>query len=125
MKHIDLTRSWKHWLVAACMAASILPTVAQKKDTLVVDGNDWLSPSMVERRAFLVGAANMIIAEAAYAKRRDAAPPPVGERISQAAERLKIGDIEARVTRWYEANPGKLAMPVMGVVWQDIAKQRP
>lgn len=119
-----MKNSWKHWLVVVSMSAATLSAMAQKTSSLVVDGNDWLSATLNERRAFLVGAANMIIAEAAYAKRRSVQPPPVGERITKAADSMKIGDIEARVTRWYEANPGKLATPVMGVVWQDIAKQK-
>lgn len=119
-----MNMSWKHWLVMAGMAVATLPALAQAKDTLVVDGHDWMSASVTERRAFLIGAANMIMAEAAYAKRRNAQPPPVGERITKAADNFKIGEIEARVTRWYEANPGKLTTPAMGVVWQDIAKQK-
>jgi len=38
---------------------------------------------------------------------------------------LKLVDIEARITRWYEAHPEKMAMPVMGVIWQNIVEQRP
>jgi hypothetical protein len=116
--------SWKHWVAVACVAVAATPAFAQKKDALVVDGNDWMSATVTERQAFLVGAANMIMAENAYAKRRNQPPAPVGDRITKAAEPMKIGDIEARITKWYEANPAKLSTPVMGVVWQDIVKPR-
>jgi hypothetical protein len=48
----------------------------------------------------------------------------VSEGIIKAVKDLKIGDIETRITRWYEANPGKLSTPVMGVLWGDIVKQQ-
>jgi hypothetical protein len=44
----------------------------------------------------------------------------VSDRLTKATDKMRIADIEARITRWYESNPGKLATPVMGVVWQDI-----
>ncbi len=119
-----MTSNWKRWAGIACLMIATTSTFAQKKDALVVDGTDWMSASVTERRAFLIGAANMIIAENAYAKRRNVAAPPVGERITKAADSMKIGEIEARITRWYEANAGKLSTPVMGVVWQDIVKAK-
>jgi hypothetical protein len=119
-------KNWKQTLAATAFVALMLPgaAFAQKANTLVVDGNDWIAASALERRAFLVGAANVIIAEGAYAKRRNGAPAPVSERITRATENMKLADIEARITRWYEANPGRLGTPVMGVVWQDIVKQQ-
>lgn len=114
--------SWKHWLAVACIVAASAPALAQKKDSIVVDGNAWISASAAERRAFLVGAGNMIVAENAYAKRRNVAPAPVGAQITKAVDKMTLADIEARITRWYEANPGRMSMPVMGVIWRDIVK---
>jgi hypothetical protein len=116
---------WKQMLAGVALAAMLAPAaaLAQKASTLVVDGNDWMSATQVERRAFLVGAANVVIAENAYAKKRNVAPAPVSDRLTKATDKLRLADIEARITRWYEGNPGKLATPVMGVVWQDIVKQ--
>jgi len=48
----------------------------------------------------------------------------VSDRIVKAVANLKLADIEARITRWYETNPTKRSMPVMGVIWQDIVGQR-
>lgn len=119
-----MTSNWKRWAGIACLMMAASSALAQKANSLVVDGTDWMSASVTERRAFLIGAANMIIAEGAYAKRRNVAVPPVGARITKAADTMKIGDVESRITRWYEANPAKLATPVMGVVWQDIVKPK-
>jgi len=118
-----MKRSWKQWLVIACMATVAVPALAQSKnDGLVVTGNDWMSSSVAERKAFLVGVANMIMAEGAYAKKNNQATPPVSAQIINATQTAKIGDIEAQITRWYESNPGKATTPVMVVVWQHIVK---
>jgi hypothetical protein len=120
-----MKRSWKQWLVIACMAGVAAPALAQSKnDELVVNGNDWMSASVAERKAFLVGVANMIMAEGAYAKRNNQATPPVSAQIINATQTAKIGDIEAQITRWYEANGAKRSTPVMAVVWQDIVKAK-
>lgn len=77
-----------------------------------------------ERQSFLIGVANMIIAEGAYAKRHQLEMPPVSDRIVKAISRLKLADIESHITQWYEAHPERRSMPVMGVVWQGIVKQK-
>ena len=116
-------RIWKRWIAIAAIAAAAVPAVAQTKASpLVVDGNDWMNSSQPERRAFLVGVGNMIVAEEAYARKKNVASAPVSAAITKAVQNMKLGDIEARITRWYEANPGKRSMPVMGVVWSDIVR---
>jgi hypothetical protein len=96
---------------------------AQERDAatqIVVDGEDWMESTSIQRQAFLVGIANMIVAETAYAKRHGAATPPVSEKITAAVSDMKLDEIEARISRWYEANPDRMEMPVMGVLWKDI-----
>jgi hypothetical protein len=87
---------------------------------IVVDGTDWTESTRIQRQAFLVGVANMIIAETAYARRHGAATPPVSEEITAAVREMRLAEIEARISHWYEANPDRMAMPVMGVLWKDI-----
>jgi len=93
--------------------------------SIVVDGSDCMSATANERQAFLIGVGNMIAAEGAYAKRNHREMLPVSDRIVKAVANLKLVVIEARITRWYEAHPEKMAMPVMGVIWQNIVEQRP
>ena len=106
-------------------AQSSPQVLESKASSIVVDGSDWMSATDHERRAFLLGIANLMAAEGAYAKRHNADMPFVSDQIVKAVSKLKFPDIEAIITRWYKANPGKLSMPVMGVIWQDIAGQRP
>jgi hypothetical protein len=36
---------------------------------------------------------------------------------TKAAEGLTLDQMSERITSWYEANPGRHDMPVMGVMW--------
>ena len=124
MRHVATSPTLLRWLAAACLAVATNVAVAQQADRLVVDGNDWLSATVVERRAFLVGAANMIIAEEAYAKRRNLVPAPVGTQLTNGVGKLSVPEIEARITRYYQGNPDRRAAPVIGVLWQQFGRPR-
>ncbi len=122
------------WLAAACLAAALGPAQAQighagrarqtgAAQRIVVDGNGWLAASDLERRAFLVGVANMIVAENAYAKRRKLDEPGAAKAITEALSGMNLWQWSERVSAWYRAHPDKLSTPVMGVIWRDIVKQ--
>lgn len=96
-----------------------------KRSAVVADGNDWMQSASTERRAFLIGVANMLIAEAAYAERHGHSAPPMGAALTQGISELKLPDVEARITAWYEAHPAERTKPVMGVLWQNIVKAQP
>ena len=127
----DATLRWiiAFWVVlasglptgAGAEAAQTSPTVP----SIVVDGIDWMEASSPERRAFLLGVGNMIVAETAYAKHHRLGTPPASDRIAAAVKDMKLSDIENDITAWYEANPAKRSFPVMGVVWQHIVKHQP
>ncbi len=122
------------WLAAACLAAILGPAQAQiatpaapakpaPRSAIVVDGNGWLAASDLERRAFLVGVANMIVAENAYAKRRKLDEPGAAKAITEALSGMSLWQWSERVSAWYRAHPDKLSTPVMGAIWRDIVKQ--
>lgn len=90
----------------------------------IVDGKHWLASSMETRKAFLLGAGNMIALEAAYSKKRGTQAPPVGMMAVKAVDGMTLDQLADRITRWYERNPTRQATPVMAVVWLDIVSPR-
>ena len=114
---------WKQLIVVACLGVAA-GAQAQEKSSIVVDGTQWMNASSSERRAFLVGVGNMIAAETASAKKTGRETPPAAALMTKSLHDLKLPDIEARITRWYESNPDRRSMPVLGVVWQDMVKPR-
>lgn len=115
-------RSIASFLAAAALAvglAASAPAFAQQHK-VVVDGNLWLASTPETRRVFLIGAANMIALESAYSKRKGTPLPTVSAMTAKAVDGMTLDQISQRITRWYEANPGRHSMPVMGVLWTDI-----
>jgi hypothetical protein len=128
---------WKStWrAAAACLlvAIAVLATgMASQRDTeakaaerpnIVVDGTDWAEATERGRLAFLVGVGNMIVADLAYAQTHEVEPSPVSTMIVDAVSDLTLEDIEETITRWYDAHPDKMDMPVMGVIWLELVKK--
>jgi len=102
--------------------SSTSPAQASKAKPVIVNGDLWMRSGNDLRKAFLVGAANMIALEAAYAKKVGTPPPPAAERASHALQGLTLDQIATRVTKWYEANPTRHDVPVIGVIWIDMVK---
>jgi hypothetical protein len=95
------------------------PAAAQR---VVVDGDMWLKTTPEMRKAFLVGAGNAITMEKAYATKKGLAQPPAGDLVAKAVNTMTLDQISDRITRWYQANPQRKNVPVMGVVWIDMVK---
>lgn len=117
-----MRKMWQQWIAVVCLAMAAGVAHAQEKRSIVVDGTHWMNASEAERRAFLAGVGNMIVAEMAYAKKAGRDAPQAGAMITKAVADMSLPQIEQRITRWYEANPGRRDMPVMGVVWREMVR---
>lgn len=123
LSSLEIDMKWSKYTLALCLVlASAGALGEQKASPVVVDGNNWMSSSAGERRAFLIGVTNMLIAEAAYAKRHGLDAPPMGAAITKGVSSMKLPEIEARITSWYEANPDGRDKLVMGVLWRNVVK---
>jgi hypothetical protein len=107
-------------LMLAVGLIAAAPAFSQQR--IIVDGTMWLDSSPDLRKAFLVGAGNMLALETAYATRKNLAPPPAGAMTRRAVEGLTLDQLADRVTQWYQAHPDRHDVPVMGVIWIDVVK---
>jgi hypothetical protein len=91
----------------------------------LADGNDWDKSTDSERGAYLVGISNMISVGNAYDTKK--VPGEDKTFMRQAYKGLSdttIPEAIRRVDAWYRANPGRLDVPVLSVLWIDIVKPR-
>jgi hypothetical protein len=100
----------------AIFAASVM---AQQKP-VVIDGNLWMSSSAEARKAFLAGANSMISLEMAYASKKGTQPPTAGTAFHAATGSMTLDEMSNRITRWYENNPNRRNLPVLGAAWIDM-----
>ena len=95
---------------------------ASKAKPVIVNGDLWLKSSSELRKVFLVGAANMIALEMAYAQKMGKPTTPSVERATHALHGMTLDEISSRITKWYEANPTRRDVPAIGVIWIDIVR---
>ncbi len=93
----------------------ISPASAEIKQ---VDGDLWLNSSPAERRAYLVGVANVIqVHEALKLKRGEATEDAAIVQMLKAMDANSIETVMENIDAWYESRPDQLGTPVLGVVW--------
>jgi hypothetical protein len=111
-----------HAQASGAPAPAMSTGVAQ---TRFANGNDWQKSSVDQKRAFLFGIANAISVAVGW----DARHVPEGQttfsrRAASGLSGVSLAEAVNRVDAWYAANPTRLDMPVVGVLWLDIAKPK-
>ena len=88
-----------------------------------VDGNLWNASSMAEKRAYMVGVANVVSVNRALQAKRGAVDASVpNNRIYTAIDAGTLDAAIAKIDKWYADNPSRLNTPVLGVVWMGLVK---
>lgn len=106
-----------------CLVASVaVPAAAQEGARVVANGTRWLQSSPEERKAFIIGASNMMALESAYAKKKGTQAPLAGTKAAAALEHMTLDQMTDRITRWYDANPSRRGTPVIAVIWMDMVE---
>ncbi len=120
-----MRRGWK-WLSAACVAASLCFAIphAAAQGMPIADGTHWMASSDAEKTAFVIGVANALALDLAYAVKSGKADASAGDRATKALANVSIAEVSNRITAWYRANPGRMNMPVVGVIWVDMVKPK-
>jgi hypothetical protein len=91
----------------------------------LADGTDWKNSTETERAAYLVGVSNVISVGNAYDQKK--VPGQDKTFMRQSARGLAgttVAEAVDRVDAWYAANPGRMDVPVLSVLWLDIVKPR-
>jgi hypothetical protein len=119
----------KDFLRPTLVAALLFTAVAfgtpgpARAELRVVDGNLWAASSVAEKRAYLIGVANVVaVNRVVQAKLDKPDQPTTNDRIDAA---LDVGTIDSAIKQidgWYAANPSRKDVPVLGVVWMAMVK---
>jgi hypothetical protein len=110
-------------LLAACTALAIAWGIARADDIPVVTGEHWTKATEQEKKAYLIGIANILQVETAY---EDSNPPSEGQSIvPRFVKGLKAGghtldSVRQGVDQWYAAHPDKVKRPVIEIIWFEM-----
>lgn len=117
-------KSIKPLLVGAVLlAAAAMP--ARAGDVPLVTGEHWTKASEAEKKAFLVGAANVISVEYELRKDDRRTRPGMINALITKLQPLSLTDISKGVDDYYTAHPDQLSRAVVEVIVTDVAKVEP
>jgi hypothetical protein len=110
-------------VLAACAAIALTWGSARADEIPIVTGEHWTKSSEQVKKAYLVGIANVLQVETAYA---GATPPADSQSIvPRFAKGLKGGgytldSVREGLDKWYAANPDKIQRPVIEIIWFEM-----
>jgi hypothetical protein len=114
-------RGWRAFVLAACMTLATVSGGARGDDIPLVTGEHWAKSSEALKKAYLVGVANIVLVETAYAQ-----PNPPSDAQSVLPRMVKglrgqsLDSVRDALDRWYAANPQRLQRPVLETLWFEI-----
>ena len=111
------------WLLAAaCVAVVMAAGVARADEIPLVTGELWTKSSMEMKKAYLVGIANVVQVETAYA---GTTPPSDAQsflpRLVKGLKGQTLDTVRDALDAWYAAHPDRLQRPVIETIWFELA----
>lgn len=117
--------SIKPLLVGAVLIAAAAAMPARAGDVPLVTGDHWTKASEAEKKAFLVGAANVISVEYELRKDDRRHQPGMINALITKLQPMSLTDISKGVDDYYAAHPDQLSRAVVEVIVTDVAKIEP
>ena len=108
-------------MLVACMALAIGSGGARADEIPLITGEHWTKSTEEMKKAYLVGVANIVQIEAAYA----ATTPPsdaqsVIPRMVKGLKGQTLDGVRDGVNKWYAAHPERLQRPVIETIWFEM-----
>lgn len=105
-----------------CAIISLIALPGRAADVPLVTGKQWTQASEEEKRAFLVGVANIVSVE--YEVRRDdrRTRPSVIHMLITGLQPMTLTDISKAIDSYYAAHPDQASRAVIEIMVTDIAE---
>jgi len=110
----------KATLVSA-MALAVLSSGVRADDIPLVTGEHWTRSSDEQKKAYLIGMANLAHVELAYGGTTPATDAQsIIPRMAKGLKGQTLDSVREGLTRWYAANPQRLQRPVVETIWFEM-----
>ena len=119
------TISIKPLLLGVALLAAVATTPVRAADVPLVTGEHWTKASDAEKKAFLVGAANVISIEYQLRKDDHRTRPGMINALVTKLEPMTLTDISTAIDAYYAAHPDQTSRAVIEVLVTDVAKIEP
>src|SRR5689334_1282874 len=108
-------------LLFAIAVAAAFSIGASAEEIAQVTGVHWTKSTEDQKKAYLIGIANIAQIEMAYA---GATPPSDDQsilpRMARGLKGQTLDSVREGLNKWYAANPGRLDRPVIETIWYEM-----
>jgi hypothetical protein len=114
----------RYMLLAMCLSVVMLTSLAgpARADEIgLVTGVHWTKSTDEQKKAYLIGIANLAQIEAAYqGSTPQADAQSIIPRMQRGLKGQTLDSVREGLNKWYAANPGKLDQPVLETIWFEM-----
>jgi hypothetical protein len=107
--------------VAGMMMLAVASSSARADEVPLITGEHWTKSSEQLKKAYLVGIANIVQVETAYA---GSSPPSdaqtVVPRFARGLKGHTLDSVRDALDAWYAAHPDRLQRPVIETIWFEL-----
>lgn len=111
----------KTLLSLTCLSLAIAGNVARAETIPIVTGQNWVSSTDGEKKAYLVGISNLLEVERAYPT-YNARNDGVAQRFEKGLHGETLDSVRQSLDQYYAANPTMLQHPVIETIWFQVVK---
>ena len=118
MKSCSVIR-WVMSLAIACSA--VFSGGLRAEEIAQVTGVHWTKSTEDQKKAYLIGIANIAQIEIAYAGANPVSDDQsILPRMSRGLKGHTLDSVREGLNKWYAANPGRLDRPVIETIWYEM-----
>jgi hypothetical protein len=107
--------------MSSCAALMLIWSGIGAAQVPVVNGEHWTRSTPDQKKAYLIGIANLIQVETAYYA---ANPPPDGQsfvpRFAKGLQGQTLDSVRDALDKWYANNPGQQQRAVIETIWFEL-----
>ena len=107
---------WKAALSSIFLSLAMFGNVARAEGIPVVTGQQWMASSEAEKKAYLIGIANLLDIERAYAGAA-ANKGDITQRFGKGMQGKTLDSVRQGLDDYYAANPTMIQHPVIETLW--------
>jgi len=113
---------WQSVIFVACMIMLAMMSGSVRADEVpLITGEHWTKSSEQLKKAYLVGIANVVQVETAYAgSNPPAEAQSVVPRLAQGLKGHTLDSVRDALDAWYAAHPDRLQRPVIETIWFEL-----
>jgi hypothetical protein len=111
---------WRTLLSLSFLTLAVVGNIARAESIPIVTGEQWVASSDEAKKAYLVGVANILEIERAYAGSTPTGANDIAPRFAQGMQGQTLDGVRQGLDNWYAANPTRIQHPVIETLWFEM-----